>query len=106
MTSISHNIITLRKQIGLSQQQVALYLNVPHTIISNYENCKYIPTHKYLSKLADLFNVEIEELLKENKNLHTQYPKLNNNDIIQITQFKKIVKNYLKVHTIQIQANH
>lgn len=108
MTSVSQNIVNLRKRLGLSQQAVAEYLDVSHTIISNYENDKYPITHEHLSKLADLFDVEIADLFEDNvesKIINLAFAfranEISKEDMICITQFKKIVRNYLKLHAIE-----
>jgi transcriptional regulator with XRE-family HTH domain len=108
MTSVSQNIVNLRKRLGLSQQEVADYLGVTHTIISNYENEKYPLTDEHLSKLADLFDLDIADLLEEsaeNKLLNIAFAfradEISSEDITPITQFKKIIRNYLKLHAIE-----
>ena len=108
MSSISQNIVNLRKRLALSQQDVALYLSVSHTIVSNYENDKYPPTHEHLSKLADLYDIEIADLFEEDaesKLLNLAFAfradEVSTEDIAHITQFKKIIRNYLKLHAIE-----
>ena len=108
MTTISKNLEALRKRLDLSQQAVANYLEVSHTIISNYETGKYLPTHEHLSKLADLFSVEIADLFEENaeeKQITLAFAfradEIKTEDLKGITTFKKIIRNYLKLHVIQ-----
>ncbi len=108
MTPLCQNIINLRKRLALSQQDVALYLNISHTIMSHYETDKYPPTPEHLSKLADLFDVEIADLFEvdaENKARNLDFAfktdKISFENINTITQFKKIIQNYLKLQTIE-----
>lgn len=53
----------LRKGKALTQVEVAEYLKVDQKTYSNYENKKTEPTLEVLSKLADLFNLSIDELV-------------------------------------------
>ena len=107
MTPISKNLEALRKRQNLNQTTVAEYLGVSHTIISNYETAKFLPTHEHLTKLAALYDVEIADLLEEdaaNKVVNLAFAfradSIEIEDLKSITRFKQIVKNYLKLHAI------
>ena len=57
------NLRNLRKELGLSQKQVAEKLNISQQTYSDYENDKTEPTMDMLVRLANLFVVSIDELL-------------------------------------------
>ncbi|MDE5978204.1 MAG: helix-turn-helix domain-containing protein [Turicibacter sp.] len=63
MTTIGNSISKVRKEAGLTQQQVANHLNVVRTSISNWENGTRTPDAEILVKLAELFNVSVDYLL-------------------------------------------
>ena len=57
---------TLRKQNGLTLQQLAEKLELSaHGYLSELENGKKIPTVEFTLKVARLFNVTTDELLKD-----------------------------------------
>lgn len=52
-----------RKKIGISQDEVAKALKVPRTTYANYENGICDPSVDILIKLADFYNISIDELV-------------------------------------------
>ncbi|WP_044211481.1 helix-turn-helix domain-containing protein [Flammeovirga sp. OC4] len=104
---IGQNIKDLRTVMGLSQDQVAKYLDVTREQVSNYERAERNISIKELNKLADLFGVELSDLLEEDKATH----KINlafafrkdgeASDLDTVSSFKKVVMNYLKMEAIQ-----
>lgn len=54
----------LRKKRGLSQQRLAMELNVNQNTISRYETSEREADYKTLIMLADYFNVSIDYLLE------------------------------------------
>ena len=104
MTNLSCNLKELREHVGLSQTIVADFLGVTHTTISNYELSKVMPPHEHLKQLATLYDVEMADLFEEdaiNQRLNAAFAfradSLTAKDLIGITHFKKIVKNYLNL---------
>ncbi|MBQ3226787.1 MAG: helix-turn-helix domain-containing protein [Clostridia bacterium] len=69
MSYFSVNFKRLRKQKGLTQAQVAAYLGVTKSTISNYESgyVEHLDSHEKLARIAELFGVTINELLNEPK---------------------------------------
>ncbi len=64
MSDFSVNFKRLRKQKGLTQAQVAEYLGVNKSTISNYESGYSEPgSHEKLERVADFYGVSIDELL-------------------------------------------
>lgn len=60
---IGKKLVSLRKQKGLSQEDVANRLNVSRQTISNWENEQVLPTIDKAKELSKLYNVSIDELL-------------------------------------------
>lgn len=50
---ISELILSLRKEIGISQQQLSEVTGIPQANISKIENGRYIPSLLLLKRLAD-----------------------------------------------------
>ncbi|MCU7491352.1 MAG: helix-turn-helix transcriptional regulator [Ignavibacteria bacterium] len=107
-TIIGENLRAFREKMGLSQQEVADFLGIQRANISYYETeARNIPL-KHLESLADLFGVELADLLEENpsqKNVNIAFAfrtgTLNSRDLEAIAGFRKIVKNYIKLTNIE-----
>lgn len=57
------NLFQLRKERKFSQQEVALRIHSSQQCISQWEKGITEPTLTYLWRLADLFEVEVDELI-------------------------------------------
>ncbi len=57
------NLKTLRNNAGLSQQQMADFLQVSKPTYNHYESGRYEPSLATLTKIADFFNVSTDYLL-------------------------------------------
>ena len=64
-TKIAENIKFYRKQLGLTQEQLAEKLNGKKSLISNYENGYSIPDINTLCKLAQIFDVSLDDLVEQ-----------------------------------------
>ena len=62
-TKFAENIKTLRKDAGLSQATIAKLVGVSQPCVSEWENKKIEPTLSYLWKLADIFEITVDELI-------------------------------------------
>ena len=65
MLNIGDKIIQLRKQLNLSQNELAEKISVSRTIIGNYERNTNLPSIEILLKMAKTFNVTIDYLIGE-----------------------------------------
>ncbi len=63
---LASNIKFLRKRKRLTQQELAISLDIKRSNINNYENGKTIPPVNILIALSDLFHVSIDTLLRIN----------------------------------------
>lgn len=57
------NLKNLRKELGLSQKQIANILHISQQTYSDYENRKTEPTSETLIAIANYFEVTVDELL-------------------------------------------
>ena len=60
---LNENLKTLRKQKGLSQEELAIRLNVVRQTISKWEKGLSVPDSDMLVKMADILEVSVGELL-------------------------------------------
>ena len=67
--NLGHNILTLRKQKGITQEELAAALGVTAAAVSKWENNYTLPDVLMLSALADFFTVTTDELLGRAKSL-------------------------------------
>ena len=67
MKSIGETIATLRKEKGMTQNQLAEKMNVTDKAVSKWERDLSCPDINTISKLADILDVSVEELLKAKK---------------------------------------
>lgn len=65
--TLGEKIQQLRKASGLSQDQLAEQLDVSRQSISKWELNDAMPDAKRLIRLSELFNVSIDDLLKDNQ---------------------------------------
>ena len=69
--NIGHKIQELRKQKGITQEELAAELGVTAAAVSKWENGYTLPDILMLCALADFFGITTDELLGRNK--QTQY---------------------------------
>lgn len=63
-TKIAENIKFYRKQLNLTQEQLAAKLYGKKSLISNYENGYSTPDINKLCRLADIFDITLDELVE------------------------------------------
>lgn len=67
MKSIGEAIASLRKKKGMTQNELAEKMNVTDKAVSKWERDLSCPDINTISKLADILDVSVEELLKAKK---------------------------------------
>ncbi|MCU7197993.1 helix-turn-helix domain-containing protein [Turicibacter sanguinis] len=81
----SENLKTLRKQKRLTGAKLAQKLNISHSTLASWETGRHIPHLEDIIRLADFFEVSIDELLGrdeeiinsiETNTIDTQEPQL------------------------------
>lgn len=101
---IGNNILSYRKSMQLTQQDIAEYLGVTRPYITAFEKGNREVSMIHLIKLANLFYIDVSDLLEENESIKSlnslvafKKDSLEKNDLNAIADFRKIVKNYLKL---------
>lgn len=61
--ALNEKIKTLRKKIGMTQEQLANKLGVTRQTVSKWENGMSVPDADILTNMADVFDVTVSELL-------------------------------------------
>ena len=62
---ISKNLVKLRKQKGLKQQELADKIHYSDKVISKWERGESVPDVSALSALADFFGITLDAIVKE-----------------------------------------
>lgn len=95
MLSFGKRISILRKELGLSQTDLANQLNTSVSVVSRYELDKMTPSVDTAKKLAQLLNTSVGYLLGENENAEL----FKNPDMLKrfqdISEFNEEDKKYI-----------
>ena len=65
----NEKLIKLRKENKLTQDKLAAKINISRQSISKWENGHGYPDIENLIKISDLYNLSLDELLKDDKKL-------------------------------------
>lgn len=101
--AIGKNIKAFREHLNYTQQEISDYLGISQPAYVKYEKGETVVPLEAMEKLASLYNVEEYDLMEENDQLFQTsvacaYRKTGNvGDLSQISQFQKIVKNYIQM---------
>jgi transcriptional regulator with XRE-family HTH domain len=66
MITVNQNIRFLRKRMGLTQEKFATLLGVKRSLIGAYEEGRAVPPAENLAKLAQVFDISLDQLLNHN----------------------------------------
>lgn len=89
--------------MNYTQQEISDCLGISQPAYVKYEKGETVVPLEAMEKLASLYNVEEYDLMEENDQLFQTsvacaYRKTGNvGDLSQISQFQKIVKNYIQM---------
>lgn len=104
---IARNIKLMREASGFTQKHVADFLGIQRSTYSNYETGDRELPLSLMEKLADLYGCDTYALYDESGDvmecmLATAFrvENLSPDDMAQIADFKRIVKNYLKMEAL------
>ena len=100
---VGNNIKKWRDHLGFSQDKIAEFLNISRENISYFENGEREVPVRHIERLADLFGIEPRVLYDEDMSLHEtemafafrNSENMSSNELDYISNFKRIVKNYL-----------
>lgn len=86
--NLGKRILEIRKEHKLSQEEFSELFNVTRQTVSSWENQKSYPDIETLVKISDKFNVSLDILLKENKEMVININKqIKNNKKLKIAVF-------------------
>ena len=96
---LNENIKTLRKTKGLTQDELAIRLNVVRQTVSKWEKGLSVPDAEMLQRIADVFEVNVSQLLgaaiSQNENVDIiaeQLSRINEQLIAKNNRSRKIWK--------------
>lgn len=69
---IGENIRSLRKASGYTQKGFSEKVGIPVSSYSNYENGNRVPDLEIIQKIASALNVQVNEILGTEKNVHNE----------------------------------
>lgn len=78
--NLHYNLKKSREKKKFSQNEIAEKLNLTRQTISRWENGRSFPDIDNLIKLSNLYDVSLDELLKNEKKLHKENPEYEIND--------------------------
>lgn len=85
---LGKNIVKLRKDNNLTQDELAEKLFVTRQTVSNWENGKNYPDLETIVKISDEFSIPLDELLKEDKKLLKEI----DNNVKGVKKYRNIIK--------------
>lgn len=87
---LGEKIISERKKCKLSQEELAEKLGITRQTISNWELNETSPDLKQASKLCDIFNISLDELIGKENAILTRLDKTENNSKLIIKLVKTV----------------
>ena len=95
--TFGQKILLLRKNKKMSQRNLSDKLNIAFSSIARYENNQVLPNTGIMLKIADLFNVSVDYLLKDiDEDLYTIQDKELLKQIAAADNLNDSAKNSLK----------
>lgn len=102
--SPGYNIKLYREKLNYNQEELAKFLNINRVSLAQYETGEREIPLEILSKSADLFGIELIDLLESNPENNTanlafafRADNLTTEDLNCIAQFQKVVRNYIQM---------
>lgn len=96
---LGDNMKALRKQKGLTQEELAMKLNVVRQTVSKWEKCFSVPDADMLQKIADVLEADVTKLLgtkleteQSNNELAEQLSRINEQLAIKNRRSRRIWK--------------
>jgi transcriptional regulator with XRE-family HTH domain len=106
-SNIGKNIKSFREKLGITQFELADYCGISREIISYYETGKREVNLLHLENISEYLNIDMDQFLEDNPAvinpelaLTFRANELSASDREQISDFKKIVRYYLKMKNL------
>lgn len=100
----SKNLKLFRESLNFTQERVASYLGIDRGAYANYESGNREMPYQLMEKVCELYGIglislyeEDEQKVKDELVCAFRTDNLNDDDLREISNFKKIVRNYLKL---------
>lgn len=97
----------LRERYGYTQEKLASFLDIKREMVSFYETNEREAPLEILEKLSDLFGVELAVFFSETVEeamaevvFAFRKDSVNESDMEKLSDFGKIVKNYIKINRL------
>ncbi|WP_085297970.1 helix-turn-helix domain-containing protein [Cognaticolwellia mytili] len=99
---LADKIIRLRKQLGWSQEELAEKMNISRQSVSKWESTNSIPDLNRIIKLAEIFDVSTDFLLKDEHEVFNSGDESKDTNILQVSleQATKYVETKIEVSNI------
>lgn len=98
---LNENIKNLRKAKGLSQEELAIKLNVVRQTVSKWENGLSVPDSSMLISLADALDTSVSELLGEVTIKHDTDDIKAISEKLEVINLQLAQRSYARVKTIR-----
>lgn len=98
---LNENIKNLRKAKGLSQEELAIKLNVVRQTVSKWENGLSVPDSSMLISLADALDTSVSELLGEITIKHDTDDIKAISEKLEVINLQLAQRSYARVKTIR-----
>jgi len=95
---IASNLVSLRKERKLTQQQLAEKLNYSDKAVSRWENAETLPDIETLCKICDIYGVTFEYLLQR------EQPKKKNPYVVKKDTASKMIITFIILCSVWIAA--
>ncbi|MBP1613940.1 MAG: family transcriptional regulator [Bacteroidetes bacterium] len=105
-TIVSDNIKSFREAWNYTQSKVAAFLGIDRGAYANYESGNREMPYELMTKICELYGIDLSVLFEEDSSILEDELvcafRLENpcdEDIKEISHFKQVVRNYLKMYS-------
>jgi len=105
-TIVSDNLKNFRDALGYTQSKVATFLGIERGAYANYESGNREMPYDVMTKVCELYGIDLSVLFEENSSVLNdelvcafRVDTPCDEDIKEISHFKKIVRNYFKMNS-------
>lgn len=96
----NEKLIKLRKAAGLSQEELGNKLNVARQTVSKWELGETTPEMDKLEELSDLFEISIDELVKNRSIPNSIIKEINRKKVDSLYRDSQNVKSIIRIYLV------
>lgn len=104
--TLAEKILHLRTQQGLSQLELAERLGVSRQSVSKWETGQSVPDLDKLIKLADLFGITVDELVREGERPQPPRPEPQPPQVVYVRERHSLTSTQRAVHQLSVRGPH